>query len=1160
MKKKLINGTSYNRKWLNVITLKMKLLTLFIFAGTMALTASTYSQQTKIDLRLENSSVIEVLNTIERNTEFIFIYNGNLLNSDAQKSISISVKDQKIEKVLDQIFQGMDVAYRIDDRQVFLYKKDEQRKLESIDSRIETEQPQKKEISGTVKDSKGIPLPGVNVVLKGTTTGTITDNDGQFRLLVPLDAKILVFSFVGLKSQEATIDQKGKFAVVLEEDKVGLDEVVAVGYGTVKRRDMVGSVGKILSKDLVNPTYSNVSSMLQGKVSGVYGSNGGIRIRGINSISLGTEPLWVVDGVIGGGAPNPNDIVSIDIQKDAVANAIFGSRASNGVILVTTKAGSSEKNNLSVNITSGVNSFVSDGVKLANTSTYFDVMDKSLANDAKYRGATALLYSPMAPVNYKGVWGYSTDENNVARDWTWFTRENALNINTDHLKAVKQNGTYLDLNISTSQRFNKGNMFFSFNYRGDKGDVKGYEGKKLEGRFAINIEPVKNLKLAITTTINYNKNVNGADIGYWADLPPFFPVYNEKDPSGYFVPVRTIGNILATSDKNLRDSWSEGVGSLGNFSTEYALPFVKGLSVKATVAYTYGGNESSEWDSKFMKADKARLGVSPSAYNNTNKGYSTLYNAIINYDKVFGNHILKLTVGKEGQKVWSRYVNANGENLAGSFHELGTPGIQYSSAGLTGEKNSLGYFGRLNYKFKDRYLLTGSFRRDAVSDFDPNNQWATFMALGAGWIISDESFFKLKDVNLLKIRGSFGQTGNGYVPQYIYLNKYNAGRGYRQEQYSYIQNIGNPDAKWETTNNYDLGVDFGLLDNRINGSLAYYIKSTKSLLLQVPLPYSAGIPGGNFIWQNIGNMSNKGIEFNISYNAINSKDFTWQISFNNTFNKNEISSLYPTIDATGFGLISGWNITKKGEKLASYYLADFAGIDPTKGIPMIYERDATVYAETGKTIRTGKLIPMTSTNASNNLFIQSGKSGMPDWYGGLTNSFTYKNFDLDFQFTYTGGLYVVNSDLRFGQAKSGAGGYAMFADILSNSWQKPGDIAKYPEPIYNGGFYYDDKGESTVSKSTEWDQPTTQDLIKGDLLRLRFVSFGYTFRGEKAEKLGLLDARVFATINNALTFSKIPSYLNPEAGIPGNLSSNAVSVQGSLPPVRTFSLGIKLNF
>ena len=1145
VKRRCQKNAHFRKIWM---TMKL-MMVLFLVAITNLIASEAYSQNTKLTMQIKDATVKEVLSQIETNSEFFFLYNSKLV--DVDRKVSMDVNDQKINEILSDLFRETDVVYAVVDRQIVLTNKANQISFVQPDS----QQPQK--VTGTVTDKEGSSLPGVNVVVTGTTQGTIADVDGKYSIDIPQGAKSLSFSFIGMEPQEISIGTSTNIDVVMTESAIGLEEVVVIGYGSAKRKDIVGSVATISSKELVNPVYSDFNQMLQGKASGVFVSNGAIRIRGMNSISSSTEPLYVIDGVVTMNASNlinTNDIESVDIQKDAAATAIFGSRASNGVIMITTKSGKKGLNAFTIDANTGFTSYINDGFVRADAATQLAALDLSIQNSHKYDPTLAVrLFDPKEVMTCDVM--FLTDENGHSRNYDFFNRDYVKNFDTDLEKAVRQNGVYNEINLSTSKSFERGGLFFSLNYRDEKGQMKGDFGNRITSRLGMNFAPIKNLELGFSTTVAYNKHTNGAS--FHARWLPYMPLYDETNPTGFFVPA---ANPLAQSDHNLVDNNQTSLRSISNFNAEYTVPFVKGLSIKAVAGYDFITSRSINWSSKFMNRATNNTPFS-AADENRNNGFIATANAGLNYNRTFGDHNFSGVIFQEGQKNWSYYMYMKAEKLSSIYHEIGqSPGeFKEMNAGLGDDFRMLSTLGRLGYKFKERYLLQASLRRDATSKFNPDNQDATFTSVGAGWIVSEESFFKnaVSWMNLLKIRGSIGQTGNGDMPSFKYMNAYGTGKAYMNQQYSYIQNVGNPDVTWETSTNKDIGIDFGFLKNKINGSIAYYKKNVDGLLLQVPLPMSAGIAGGNVVWQNIGDMSNSGIELSTNYAAVKSSDFSWDLSFNFSTNKNEIIALHPAIDIKGWGIEGGNAITKKGEKLATYYLCEFAGIDPQRGIPMIYEIDQAKYEATGETVKTGELIPFSSTAQAANRIIQKGKSPMPDWYGGFTNNLRYKGFDLNLTFTYTGGFYFMDEANPGARTASVGGSYnRLLPDIIENSWKKPGDNAKYQELIFGGGFYYDNDGVVTDKPVGEAYQ-STRDLIRGDYLRLRLFNLGYNLPGSLVSKMKITGMRVYVSVTNALTFSKAPEAFNPETGIPGNL--NGTGRGYGLPPVRTFSFGLSLS-
>jgi len=489
-------------------------------------------------------------------------------------------------------------------------------------------------------------------------------------------------------------------------------------------------------------------------------------------------------------------------------------------------------------------------------------------------------------------------------------------------------------------------------------------------------------------------------------------------------------------------------------------------------------------------------------------------------------------------------------------------------AGLGGENYLRAYFGRAEYKYNDRYLLGFSFRRDGISKFEPDYRWGTFMAYSAGWILTEENFLKGNNwMNFLKIRGSFGQTGNQNIPSNKTVTTYKVEPSYRYGTQdlisagSRVSNIGVPSLTWETTSSYDGGFDFGFLKNKISGSVAYFLQDVSDLLLASSLPPSAGVSGGQ-IWSNIGDMKNHGFELDLKAVVANKGKFNWTTDFNISTNKNKVVRLTPEIDVSGKG-IGGLEKAVTGERLNTWFMPEYAGVDPEKGVNMIYEINIDHYDETGETVKTGRLIPATNTNLSNHRVLLKGKTSIPSYYGGFSNSLKYWNFDLNIMLAFSGGNYFYDyeeqrtTDVQYGQV-------ALRSDMIGNTWTAENTNAKYPELRWQGTYPWDwDPAKATddplapngkgdwVQRSGNYKNESNQFskyLYKGDYIRLRNVQLGYSLPQSVLNSLKIQSLRLFMSGTNLWTW--IPDYKgwDPETG-----GSN-------LPPLKYITIGATVNF
>lgn len=729
------------------------------------------------------------------------------------------------------------------------------------------------QVTGIVKDQKGEPLVGVSVLEKGTTNGVVTDLDGKFAIRVTSGSSMLVITYMGYMKKELSV-QRGKILdVSLQEDVSELDEVMVIAYGTKKKRDVIGSVTKVKSDDLVLSTGGRFENALQGKAAGVQIVNDGIagntpqiKIRGIRSVSSGTDPLWVVDGMVGGDASNLNfyDIESIEILKDAAATAIYGSRGSNGVIIVTTKRGKQGTPQFSISYEYGVTSLTKKNLGIASTEEYFEVMDLARQHTGKEA------FDPQRDV-IKPFWNNCESE---------ITREEAMLQHHDYVGMTTRTGFYHDLNVSVTQGSESVSNYASFNYRKDETNLKGRGLESYSAR--LNTDYKKGLlSLGVQAFGRFRVMDN---VSYWdySPLVPWYKIYDENSPSGYWNPRMGNGatgmNPMALIDGRYRDNESRNLNLRLNAYIELAIPKVKGLAVRADASLGYGNSQNNSWTSNMITRNNNLDGDSGS--RNKNTSYSQQYHLFGKYKATFGLHGIDAVVGIESSRGYTDYLTLSGKKLTGNFQELSGIGTYNSNSTgyISGENYGMSFFSRLDYKFMERYLVGASFIREGSSKFVKENRWANFFSASAGWIISDEAFMKSFDwISMLKLRGSYGETGNQNIPSEATITSYamKPKQFYDGTPNMYMWSVPNKGAKWEKTKSIDVGIDYAFFNNRLNGSIAYYRQNVDDMLLKVQLPASAGIPDKNFsinfnnsMWANIGSMYNEGFEFDINYRGV----------------------------------------------------------------------------------------------------------------------------------------------------------------------------------------------------------------------------------------------------------------------------------------------------
>ena len=816
-------------------------------------------------------------------------------------------------------------------------------------------------ITGKVVDPKGEPLVGVSVLEQGTTNGTVTDMNGRYSIVVQKDSSPLRFSYMGFDNQEIVPGKRRVIDVTLTENSVVIDDVVVIAYGTKKRRDMIGSVSKIKSDEMSLMQGGRFENSLQGLASGVQVVNDGmpgstpqIKIRGIGSIASGSDPLWVVDGIVGGGSTmvNSNDIESIEVLKDAAATAIYGSRGANGVIIVTTKKGKKGGLKFDVHYEGGITPITNSDLGLASTKTYFNIMDEARANVG---------LNPLDPQKDIIEPYYS--------NWTSpITREEAMNTDMDWVDLVTRMGHFHDINVALNQGGENSTTYASVNYRSDESSLKRLSMNAVSAR--LNSEFKKGIvTLGTQSFLKFDRKKTTNKWAVVSDKFPWRKVYDPEDPTGYWNPQMADGHPTATLDNDYQLSTGENFSFRTTLYMDVNLKWIKGLSVRADASYGYGLAQSDYWLSGLITNTGNVDGNQGNKSKKTTK--SQQYHAFAKYNREWTDHGLDIVTGIEANRSYTDNAVVAGKNLSGEFQEpkiIGTM-LGNNSAYIGGESYTFSFFNRIDYKFKQRYLLGASFVREGSSKFVKENRFGDFYSVSGGWIISDEAFMRNAGfISLLKLRGSYGETGNQNIPSEVTKNSYSikSKQYYNNMQNMFLWNIANKAAKWEKNKSIDLGLDYALFNNKVNGSIAYYRRTTSDMLMRVQLPASAGITnsGGNAdnnsMWANVGSMYNQGFEFDINVTLVK-KDFEWNMNYNLTTNMNKVTALDASVDAKGTGIINTrpGAITKKDLALGTYFMAEWAGVDPEKGIGMIYEtlnpqlhsRSATYIKRNGLLIR-----------------------------------------------------------------------------------------------------------------------------------------------------------------------------------------------------------------
>lgn len=1026
---------------------------------------------------------------------------------------------------------------------------------------------QTKTVTGRVTDEKdGTPLSGVSVTVKGTQIGVVTDANGNYRIEVPANARTLVFSYVGFENVEVPIGSQNAIAVQLKSATANLEEVVVVAYGNVKRSDFTGSAAQITSKDFQNRPLTNVTAAIPGSAPGVQttapggapGSSPGIRIRGFGSVNASSNPLYVVDNVpYDGGLANLNaeDIESITILKDASTTALYGSRAANGVVMITTKRGKKDRSSLSFRVNQGFSSRGIPEYDRVGPHDYYEMMWESYRNSLLYAANPQTL--PVANQNatnqIKSLLGYNPfnvpDNAIVGTDGK--INPNAQLLWPDDLdwtKELVRLGSRTDATVTFSGGSGKTDYFGSFGYTDEKGYIIRSDWRRFSGRLNVNTQPTKWFKAGINLSgafNNSNQASDGSSTGivnpfyFTRIMGPIYPVYLHNQTDGSYIldangnRIYDLGNIQLPGmpfrpqfggRHNIAETkWNQNFFKRNTLSARnYAdVIFTNWLKFTTNISVDITDYLGSSYENNIV-GDGAPAGR---ASKTSTKTVSYTFNQILNFNKKFGAHNVNALAGHENYDYNYNYLYGfrQGQAVEGNYELTNFATIN----SLTSQQDNArieSYFGRLNYDFDGKYYLTASLRRDGNSKFAPAVRWSTFYGFGGGWRLDRENFMNNANwVNQLKLRSSYGQTGNEggislYAYQALYAVSNNAAEpGFRQST------LPSPDLTWETAKNFDVGVDFAFFKNRITGTVEWYDRITDRMIFDVATTISNGQYS---ISQNIGSMYNRGIELELKADVVRTKNLRWNVGFNASTIKNRITRM----PETNPEIISGTKKLMVGRSLYDYWLREYMGVNPDNGEAW-YRADVWNPANC---FITGK--GDTVTNSINNArFIYSG-TAIPDLYGGITSELNYKNFTLSMLFNYQIGGLVYDATYAT-IMHAGTYGAALHTDMLKR-WKQPGDNTNIPR-LEN-------------SKTGVFDAASTRWLTSGTFLNIRTITLAYEFGKNVLSRLNASSMSVYFSGENLFLFTKRKG-MNVNQAFTG-VTSNAYT------PSRIITAGVSINF
>ena len=1083
MKKKSMKGIVMS--FLNINSLrKMKLIVLLAAIALFQLSATeSYAQNTKITLSMKNATLIEAIKQIEKQTEFVFFYNNAEI--DMNRIVNIHINNGNIKEFLNKELAGYN--YRIENNKIVLTPNVTQ---------------QNAKIKGKVTDASGVPIIGANVTESGTSNGTITDVDGTFTLDVKAGAQLKV-SYIGYLSKMVLVDNKTSFSIQLSEDTQTLDEVVVVGYGTVRKADLSGSISVLDGKSFKDQPITQVTDAIQGRMSGVQVENssvpGGsvkIRVRGSNSINRSNEPLYVVDGIVresGLNGINSDDIQSIQVLKDASSTAIYGSRGSNGVVLVTTKTGNSNQR------------IISFDAQLSSATVY---KTYNILSPFEYATAYREIKNPNA---------FTDDQMNAYKNGT---------AGIDWQDEIFRTGTTQNYKLAISNGNKDAQYYISANYMGQDGIVDYSSNKRYQVRANITSDLTK--WLHVTADVNASHSIRKGSSYEASKSNPLWialnysPTMEMMDDKGNYN--KDIYNSIASNPKGIIAlNGNENITDVVNGMVDMRFTILPGLTFTTTNGLDYN-------DAKGYSFSSAKVETKSSMGNNDSYRMMLQSSNNVTYTGKWGNHALTATGVYEVTSTEGRSMSLNGTNLL--TESVGWWDVNMASTHTFNNDyykwSLMSGVGRVMYNYNDKYLVTGTLRADGSSKFT-NKKWGYFPSVAVAWSLGNEEFMKSQKLfQDVKIRVSYGIVGNQAINPYETLGllaqtSYSFGGTTNYTGY-WSNTLATPDLTWEKTKQFDLGLDFSMLDRRLNVSADYFYKKTVDGLLQKQIPK---YDGGGTYWVNAGEISNKGIDLSLTAHILQNKDFKWTSSINGTYLKNRVESLagdeflYGTSPA--IGMVEEVTIIKPGYSIGSFYGYQWQGLD-NKGDNIYADLNDNGEFDSGDRTIIGK--------------------STPDFTIGWNNQFSWRNWDLNLFFNGSFGAKKLNL-VRFTMASMvGDSRFITLRESYMNNFDRnKSQSAEYP---------------SLLSSSSNYQPASTQWLESADYVRLENISLSYNLSKEITK---FADLRLTLSCQNLITLTGYKGFDPASSSFSSsNVDINSGIDMGAYPSPRTVTFGVKMNF